>query len=134
MGAVVAGLPFLLLPAPQAALMAALGLSLLASSLVDLKTKTLPDVLTLAIAGLGLVLAWTEDPNALWRGPVFAGVTGAVLATTRQLFLRFRGKPGLGFGDVKLISALALWLGLATPAAVALAAGLGPRRLRARTT
>jgi leader peptidase (prepilin peptidase)/N-methyltransferase len=43
----------------------------------------------------------------------------------RRGFQRFRGQAGLGFGDVKLITALAFWLGLATPWAVVAAAGIG---------
>jgi len=40
------------------------------------------------------------------------------------VYKRFRGWNGLGFGDVKLIGALALWSGLAGTATVVLAAAL----------
>src|SRR5262249_55930247 len=43
---------------PAAGLIATLGLTLLASAIVDLKTKRLPDLLTLIAALLSAALAW----------------------------------------------------------------------------
>jgi leader peptidase (prepilin peptidase)/N-methyltransferase len=43
----------------------------------------------------------------------------------RWLAARRSGEPGLGLGDVKLLAALALWLGLATPWLIAAASLLG---------
>lgn len=124
-GAAVVALSFALLPLPQAGLVAALGIALLASGIVDLKAKTLPDMLTFAMTALAISLEWLRSLEALWIGLVAAAVAFAVLEIIRRLFLKVRRKPGLGFGDVKLLSALAIWLGLATPMAVALAAALG---------
>lgn len=107
----------------QALLLAGAGLALLTSAVVDARTQRLPDILTAIIAIMGAGL------SAL-RGDLAAGLVGAAIAFLlmeglRRGFAAVKGRPGLGFGDVKLVSALALWLGLATPIALAAAATLG---------
>ena len=109
----------------QAALLATLGVALLAASLVDLETLKLPDVWTSVAAISGAGLAWMRSPGDLAAGMAAAIIAFGLLELVRRAFLALRRKPGLGFGDVKLVAALALWLGAATPWAVALAAGLG---------
>ncbi|HUO23356.1 MAG TPA: A24 family peptidase [Caulobacteraceae bacterium] len=108
----------------RAVLLSALGLTLLASAVHDLKTKRLPDAFTLALAVLGAGLAVLRSAQDLWEGMIAGAVAFVGLEVLRRAFIRFRGKPGLGFGDVKLLAALALWLGLLTPWAMA-AASLG---------
>jgi leader peptidase (prepilin peptidase) / N-methyltransferase len=112
-------------PEPRAAVLVALGLALLATSIVDAKTHKLPDLFTVAIAVLGLVASFQRSTFFALTGLAAAAVAFVVLEAARRAFLALRGKPGLGFGDVKLISAIALWLGLTTPWAVVVAAGLG---------
>jgi leader peptidase (prepilin peptidase)/N-methyltransferase len=107
----------------RAVWIAALGLVLLASAAFDAKTRRLPDALTLAIGILGAGLALSRSSEALETGLIAAAVAFALLEAVRRGFQWLRRKSGLGFGDVKLIAALALWLGVATPWAVALAAG-----------
>lgn len=107
----------------RAALLAGLGLCLLATSVIDLKTKRLSDVLTIAIAGLCAALAQTD--GRLMIGAIAAVAALALLEGLRRLFQLVRRRSGLGFGDVKLIAALALWLGPATPWAIVLASLLG---------
>jgi leader peptidase (prepilin peptidase) / N-methyltransferase len=109
----------------RASLLAAIGLALLATSIADLRTRRLPDVLTAAIAVLGVGASVQRSQAAAVEGLVAAVVSFVLLEGLRRGFAALRGKPGLGFGDVKLIAALALWIGLATPWAVALAAALG---------
>lgn len=109
----------------RALLLAALGLILIASAAIDWRTQRLPDRLTLAMAGLSAALAWTASPSRVLEGLVAAGLTLAILLGLRAVRGRFAADPGLGLGDVKLFSALALWLGAATPWAVALAAVFG---------
>jgi leader peptidase (prepilin peptidase)/N-methyltransferase len=123
-GALVVSAAVLTAQAPiQALLLAAAGLALLTSAVVDARTQRLPDMLTgiIAISGAGL--------SAL-RGDLVAGLVSAVIAFlliegVRRGFAAVKGRPGLGFGDVKLVAALALWLGLATPLALAGAAAIG---------
>lgn len=122
-GGALVGAAFLLVEPARATLVAALGLVLLAASIIDQRTQRLPDGLTLAAAVLSLGLA------AL-NGQVLVGIAAAVITFVlleglRRGFLRLRGRAGLGSGDVKLFCALALWLGVATPWAIALAALAG---------
>jgi leader peptidase (prepilin peptidase)/N-methyltransferase len=123
---------FVVAAPPRAIAIAALGLTLLASAAYDTKTRRLPDLLTLAIGVLGAGLALSPSAEALETGLIAAVVAFALLEAIRRGFLFFRRKPGLGFGDVKVIAALALWLGLATPWAVTLAAGAALLAMLAR--
>jgi leader peptidase (prepilin peptidase)/N-methyltransferase len=109
----------------QVGLLSALGFALLTSALIDSQTLRLPDGLTLIIALAGAVLAVLRSSFDLTVGAVAALATFLLLEGVRRGFLHWRRKPGLGFGDVKLSAALALWLGLATSWAITLAAGLG---------
>ncbi|WP_340643896.1 A24 family peptidase [Phenylobacterium sp.] len=109
----------------RVALLSALGLTLLASAVVDARTQRLPDTLTAVIAALTIVLALTRSLQSLEVGLVAGALTFAVLSGVRWLSARNGRAPGLGFGDVKLLSALAIWLGLATPSTVVVAALIG---------
>ncbi len=133
-GGLAVAMPFALLAPATALLVAALGLVLLAASVFDAKTQRLPDALTLAA---GLVCAGLALAHGLPRLAVNAAIAAAsiiVLEGLGRLFKLASGEAGLGFGDVKLIAALALWLGALTPWMVTLAsiAGLGAVALRRR--
>jgi leader peptidase (prepilin peptidase)/N-methyltransferase len=108
----------------HAVLIAAIGLVLLASSVVDVRSLRLPDRLTAAVSIMAVVLDSVTSLSALGEGIVAAALTFGLFETVRRGFLHLRRRPGLGFGDVKLAAALALWLGVATPWAV-LAAAVG---------
>ncbi len=105
--------------------LAVMALVLLATSLIDLKTQRLPDVLTgiALIAAVGL--QWPNGSVSLEVGFAAALVTAVCLSVVRLLGEILRERPGLGWGDVKLASVLALWLGLATPWMLVIASGLG---------
>lgn len=109
----------------RAASVALLGLVLIAASAVDAKSQKLPDALTLLAAMLCALLAWTRSVGAGFAGLAAALVAIAVLEGLRRLSQARNGEPGLGFGDVKLVGALALWLGVDTPWMVTGAAALG---------
>ena len=119
-------------PLPQALLISALGMTLLAAAVIDLRTQTLPDLLTLAAAALCAGLALTHGIQALACGAASAALAFVLLEAVRRGFILVKRKPGLGFGDVKLIAALAFWLGAATPWAV-VAASIGGLSLFAVT-
>jgi leader peptidase (prepilin peptidase)/N-methyltransferase len=116
---------FALLDPLRATLVSGLGLSLIAAAINDAKTMRLPDVLTLVAATLGALLAALRSPEALVIGVGAAALTALILLGARSAYSARGGSPGLGLGDVKLASALALWLGFATPWALTLAAVLG---------
>jgi leader peptidase (prepilin peptidase)/N-methyltransferase len=115
-----------LLAAPVRAIaLSAAGLLLLATATVDWKSGRLPDVFAIGVAALGAALSASRGPDALAVSAGVAGVTATILLSLRWMRSRTGRDPGLGLGDVKLIAALALWLGPLTPWFVALAAVLG---------
>ena len=124
-GGVAVAIPFALLPPSTALLVATLGLLLLAASVFDAKTRRLPDALTLAAALICAGLALVRGLPHLALNAAVAMAAILVLEALRRLFGRAKGEAGLGFGDVKLIAALALWLGALTPWMVTLASVAG---------
>jgi len=124
-GGLICASSFLLLPVVQATAVAGLGLVLLASAVVDAKSQRLPNRLTLAVAVTAIGLALIKSMDQLFIGLCSGAVAFLVLDGVRRAFLRLRGRPALGFGDVKLVGALGLWLGLGTPWAIMTAAILG---------
>jgi len=104
-------------------LLAALGLTLLAIAIHDLRTLTIPIALSLLTLALSVGLA--ARAGALPGGVVAAVVTALILEAVRRGFARVARREGLGVGDVWLISALAVWLRVDTPLAVVVACVLG---------
>ena len=85
--------------------------SLIALSLIDYDTQLLPDVITLPLLWLGLILSlWGVfvDPATSIIGAVFGYLA---LWLVYQLFKLATGKEGMGFGDFKLLAVLGAWLG-----------------------
>ncbi len=103
----------------------ALGWTLLALSLIDLRCYRLPDFLTLPtlLAGLA-VIAWVS-PASL-QDHVFGAALGyGALAGIGWLYRILRRREGLGLGDAKLLAAGGAWLSWqALPAIVLTAAAL----------
>ena len=94
-------------------LIAALALALLAAAFWDLRTRTIPNGLNLAIA-LGALPFWWLSGLALW--PDIA-LQIAVAAGVFGIFALAFALGAMGGGDVKMVAAIALWL---PPAAVVL--------------
>ena len=87
-------------------LLAALALLLLVASWGDLKARTIPNGLNIAIAALAIPFWWANG-LALWPDVAFQiGVAFLVFAIFAGAF----AIGAMGGGDVKLIGALALWL------------------------
>jgi leader peptidase (prepilin peptidase)/N-methyltransferase len=103
---------------------AVLALSLAALSAIDLRDYRLPDVLTLPLAGAGLLASsWVSDAP-LWWHAVSAVVGFALLAGVAEAYRYVRGREGLGLGDAKLLAASGAWLGAeALPAVLLWACG-----------
>jgi leader peptidase (prepilin peptidase)/N-methyltransferase len=125
LGASLAMVSVAILPIGPGLAVAVLGLVLIAAAAADLASCRLPDVASLATAILGLGLAMHRSPAAALTGLAAAALTGGTLLLLRRGFAARRGDPSLGLGDVKLAAALALWLGAATPWAMAVAGLLG---------
>lgn len=124
-GAAVLASALLLQDPLRASLAALLGLTLLVSAVIDLKTKRLPDGLTVVIALLAAGLAFNRSATQVLIGACVGIGLALALQVLRLLRARAHRDPGLGFGDVKLIAAVSLWLGSTAPWMLALAAGLG---------
>ena len=116
-----------------AVMLAATGFALLVIVVTDLEVGIIPDVVLIGMLPVAAVWRW----GAGWDGG--DGIEGAVLALlltwmARAGFLRWRGRPGLGLGDVKLAGVAGLYLGLSgigpflvTTGGLGLALGLGWR-------
>lgn len=88
------------------ALLAALAIALLTAAFTDLKSRRIANWLNAAIA-LGAPLFWWATGLDLW--PDVAIQLGLALVTFLVLSLLFALKA-MGGGDVKLLTALALWV------------------------
>ncbi len=85
--------------------------SLIALSAIDFDHQLLPDVITLPLLWLGLLLS----VFSVFAAPV-ASIIGAItgylaLWLVFQLFRLVTGKEGMGYGDFKLLAVLGAWLG-----------------------
>lgn len=108
---------FALLETTTAALSTALGWTMLAIAVSDMRRFIVPDVLSLPAIPAGLIAnAWLIDggigsPEVLQY--VAAAVIGAgSLYALRALYTSCRGREGLGLGDVKLAAVAGSWIGL----------------------
>jgi leader peptidase (prepilin peptidase) / N-methyltransferase len=98
-------------PTWQAAAALPLTWALLTLGLIDLDTKLLPDVITLPLLWLGLLLSLAglfSDPQAAILG---AALGYLALWGVFHLFRLATGKEGMGYGDFKLLAMLGAWLG-----------------------
>lgn len=109
----------------RAALLSALGLTLVAAAAVDWRSQRLPNRLTIVVGILTSVLAMSRGLTPTAEGIVAAAVTSLALLGIRAIGRRRSGEPGLGLGDVKLIAATSIWLGAATPWLLVCAATIG---------
>jgi leader peptidase (prepilin peptidase)/N-methyltransferase len=100
--------------------------ALLSLSVIDMDHQMLPDVITLPLLWLGLLL----NLNGVYTD-IHASVIGAVagylaLWTVYKVFKWFTGKEGMGYGDFKLLAMLGAWLGWqALPVVILLSSVVG---------
>ena len=89
-----------------------LGWTLLALSVIDGRHYILPDLLTLPLCAAGLIVTLASSQDQ-FTNHLTASVAGfAILALVNCLYLRIRGRDGLGLGDAKLLAAGGAWVGL----------------------
>jgi leader peptidase (prepilin peptidase)/N-methyltransferase len=124
-GAIILASAFAAAPLGRAVLLSILGLALLVAVLCDVKVRRLPDPMTAVIGMAAAALAVLRSTDALVVGAACGLVTFVVLEGLRRGFLHYRGRSGLGGGDIKLLTALAVWVGPHTPWLVAAASALG---------
>lgn len=85
--------------------------SLVALTLIDFDTQLLPDVITLPLLWLGLLVSLAEGGVSPEDAIIGAAAGYLTLWSVYQGFRLLTGKEGMGFGDFKLLGALGAWLG-----------------------
>ena len=97
----------------DAAFLVLLALASFVLAWIDFRHGIIPDWLNLSVALAGLAQAWLLDG---WGSALAAAcdglIIGAVVFALRWLYFRLRGHHGLGLGDVKLLAASAVWIGV----------------------
>lgn len=88
---------------------AALVATLIPIAAIDFRDLIIPDWLNLVLATLGLSYSIATQGTFPWASVVFAGLVFFGFWIARLGYQRLRGKPGLGFGDVKMAGGSALW-------------------------
>ncbi len=85
---------------------------LVALSGIDLRTRLLPDQLTLPLMWLGLI-ASLDNLYMPAKPALLGAIAGYVsLWVVWWLFKQITGKEGMGHGDFKLLAAIGAWVGL----------------------
>jgi len=87
--------------------------TLLVLSLIDARTRYLPDALTLPLLWAGLGVAWLGWGVTLHDAVAAAALGYGLLCSTDAVFRCWRGRPGIGGGDMKLLAAIGAWTGWA---------------------
>lgn len=85
--------------------------ALIALTFIDFDTQLLPDVITLPLLWLGLLLNLQATFTSLDHAVVGAVVGYLALWSVYWLFKLATGKEGMGYGDFKLLAAIGAWLG-----------------------
>jgi leader peptidase (prepilin peptidase)/N-methyltransferase len=85
--------------------------ALIALTFIDFDTQLLPDVITLPLLWLGLLLNLQNTYTSLGNAVVGAVVGYLALWSVYWLFKLTTGKEGMGYGDFKLLAAIGAWLG-----------------------
>jgi len=84
---------------------------LITLSMIDYDTKLLPDIITLPVLWLGILLNINGTFTSL-ENSVIGAIAGYLsLWSIYQVHHFFTGKEGMGFGDFKLLALLGAWLG-----------------------
>jgi leader peptidase (prepilin peptidase)/N-methyltransferase len=105
---------------------AGLALVTLAIAVIDGRNFIIPDWLNMAGGGLALLHAAAQEPDAMAQAVALAVLRGIVLLAIflalRFGYARYRGRQGLGLGDVKLAFVAGAWLDwVMVPVAIQLA-------------
>jgi leader peptidase (prepilin peptidase)/N-methyltransferase len=99
-----------------------LGLLMSAIAVTDNSRYIIPDELTATAFALALLRAGIVGPEADWLGVAWAALRAAAIALPFLALMlgyrRWRGRDGLGLGDIKLAAVAGAWLSFATIFAV----------------
>ncbi len=97
---------------------------LIALFYTDLLHMRLPNLLTLALLAFGLALAIATPDRGLAEGALSASVGFVAFWILRRGYAAWRGREGMGMGDVKLMAGVGAAVGWAELPALALIAAL----------
>jgi leader peptidase (prepilin peptidase)/N-methyltransferase len=107
----IAAWAMLALPAPLVWVGCALGWTLLAAALIDLRHLILPDALVLPLIPAGIALHALVAPDR-WPDHAIGAAAGYLgFVAVRALYGAIRRREGLGLGDAKLLAAAGAWVG-----------------------
>jgi len=131
-------------PGPDGLCGSVLAALMLAITVSDAERYIIPNELVAAALALALLRAAAIGPDAGWLAVAWTVVRAAAIAlpllALMEFYRRWRGRDGLGLGDVKLAGVAGAWLGWTTifaalelAALAALAAYLLTALLRRRT-
>ena len=91
-----------------------LAVLMVAIAAFDVRLLIIPDELTAAALALGLAYAAQQDTDAWMLALAWALLRGAapalIFLAVRDLYRRWRGREGIGLGDVKLAAVAGVWL------------------------
>lgn len=79
---------------------------------IDARYGIIPDSLVAALAVGGLLQTYIAEQAGLLERGFEAVVVFVAVALFRASYRRIKGFDGLGFGDVKFVTAAALWIGI----------------------
>jgi leader peptidase (prepilin peptidase)/N-methyltransferase len=90
-----------------------LATGLAALSWIDFRTGYLPDWLQVLLAIAGLIVVGAGSPVGITPVAAVIGavMNGAVFWSIGWIVSRVKGRPALGFGDVKLVAVGGIWVG-----------------------
>jgi len=86
--------------------------SLIALTVIDMQTQLLPDVITLPLLWLGLIISVPGLFVTPEQAIIAASLGYGLLWLVGFVFKRIRGKIGMGHGDFKLLAAIGAWVGV----------------------
>jgi prepilin signal peptidase PulO-like enzyme (type II secretory pathway) len=97
----------------QSLLLATWFVGLVVLALVDSRTKLLPDVLTMPLLWLGIVIQLFPETRTVGLELSIIGAVAGYLPLwlLAQAYRFIRGRDGLGMGDLKLLAAMGAWSG-----------------------
>ena len=97
---------------------------LIAISVIDVQRFEIPDLLSLLLVVSGLLALMALSQDAQIAHVIAGSGLAALMYLVGHVYMRMRGQPGLGLGDVKLAIGLGLWLGVEGSVWTLLAASL----------
>ncbi|HZZ24508.1 MAG TPA: A24 family peptidase [Roseiarcus sp.] len=103
-------------PGVDGVLGGALGVSMLGVAAADARRYVVPDALSGGAFALGVIRAATANSDSAFAAALMAishaAFAAGLFLLVRIAYRRFRGRDGLGLGDVKLAGAAGAWLSL----------------------